>query len=53
MTTFLNKNEFTDTNHFTIEETKSKLSISDDKSFLILHQNIRSFEKKLDKLVNF
>ena len=31
-------NQFSDTNDFTIEETKSKLSYSDDKSFSILFQ---------------
>ena len=31
-------NQFSDTNDFTIKETKSKLSYSDDKSFSILFQ---------------
>ena len=50
---FLNTNQFSDTNCFTIEEKKSKLCCSDDKSFSILHLNIRSLKKKLDKLINF
>ena len=53
MITFLNTNQFSDTNYFTIEETKSKLSCCDNKSFSILHLNIRSFKKNFDKLVNF
>ena len=48
-----NTNQFSDTNDFTIEETKSKLSCCDNKSFSILHLNIRSFKKNFDKLVNF
>ena len=32
---FQNTNQFSDTNYFTIEERKSKLSCKDDKSFLI------------------
>ena len=51
--TFLNRNQFSNTNYFTIEETKSKLSCSDDKSFSIRHLNIRSLKKNFDKLVNF
>ena len=50
---FFNTNQFSDTNYFTIEETKSKPFCSDDKSFSILHLNIRSFKKNFDKLVNF
>ena len=53
MITFFNTNQFSDTNYFTIEETKSKLSCCDNKSFSILHLNIRSFKKNFDKLVNF
>ena len=48
-----NTNQFSDTNYFTIEETKSKLFCSDDKSFSILHLNIRSFKKNFDNLVDF
>ena len=50
---FLNANQFSDANYFIIEETKSKLSCCDNKSFSILHLNIRSFKKNFDKLVNF
>ena len=50
---FFNTNQFSDKNYFTIEETKSKLSCCDNKSFSILHLNIRSFKKNFDKLVNF
>ena len=50
---FFNKNRFSDTNYFTIEETKSKLSCCDNKSFSILHLNIRTFKKNFDLLVNF
>ena len=50
---FFSTNQFSDTNYFTIEETKSKLSCCDNKSFSILHLNIRSFKKNFDKLVNF
>ena len=50
---FLNTYQFSDTNYVTIEETKSKLSCFDNKSFSILHLNIRSFKKNFDKLVNF
>ena len=48
-----NTNQFSDTNYFTIEETRSKLPCCDGKSFSILHLNIRSFKNKFDKLVNF
>ena len=50
---FFNTNQFSDTNYFTIEETKSKLFCSDDKSISILHRNIRSLKKNFDKLVDF
>ena len=50
---FFNINWFSDTNYFTIEETKSKLSCCDNKPFSILHLNIRSFKKNFDKLVSF
>ena len=50
---FFNTNQFSDTNYFTIEETKSKLFCSDDKSFSVLHLNIRSLKKNFDKLVDF
>ena len=53
MITFFNTNQFSATNYFTIEETKSKLSCCDNKSFSILHLNIRSFKKNFDKLVTF
>ena len=53
MLAFFNTNQFSDTNYFTIEETRSKLSCCDNKSFSIRHLNIRSFKKNLDKLVNF
>ena len=46
-------NQFSDTNYFTIEETKSKCFCSDDKSFSILRLNIRRLKKSFDKLVNF
>ena len=46
---FFNANQFSDTNYFTTEEKKSKLSCSDGKSFSILHLNIRSFIKNFDK----
>ena len=39
--------------YFTIEESRSKLSCSDEKSFSILHLNIRSLKKNFDKLVIF
>ena len=48
----LNTNQFSDTNYFTIQETESKLS-HDNKSFSILHLNLRRFKKNFDKLVNF
>ena len=50
---FFNTNQFSDTYYFTIVETKSKLSCCDNKSFSILHLNIKSFKKNFDKLVNF
>ena len=50
---FLNTNQFSDTNYFTIEETKSNLFWSDDKSFSIFHRNLRSLKKNFDKLVDF
>ena len=50
---FFNTNQFFDKNYFTIEETKSKLSCCDNKSFSIFHLKIRSFNKNFDKLVNF
>ena len=50
---FFNTSHFTDSSYFTTEETKSKLSSNDDKSFSILHLNIRSLQKNFEKLVNF
>ena len=50
---FFNANQFSDTNYFTIQDTKSKRSCCDNKSFSILHLNIRIFKKNFDKLVNF
>ena len=49
---FFNINQFSDTNYFTIKETKSKLTL-DNNSFSILHLNIRSFKKNFDESVNF
>ena len=48
-----NTNQFSDANYFTIEKTKSKLFCSNDKSFSILHLNIRSLKKNFEKLVDF
>ena len=50
---FLNANQFSDANYFIIEETKSKLSCCDNKSFSTLHLNIRSFKENFDKLGDF
>ena len=50
---FLNTNQCSDTNYFTIEETKSKRFCSDGKSFSTLHASIRSLKKNFDKLVDF
>ena len=50
---FLNTNQFSNTNYFTMEETKSKRFCSDGKSFSILHVSIRSLKKNFDKLVDF
>ena len=45
---FFNTNQFSDTNYFTIEETKSKHVCSDDKSFSILLMDIRSLKKNFN-----
>ena len=50
---FFNTKQFSYTNYFTIEETKSKHFCSDGKSFSILHLNIRSLKKSFGKLVDF
>ena len=50
---FLNTNQFSDTNYFTMEEMKSTLFCSNDTSFPIIHVNIVSLKKNFDNLVNF
>ena len=44
---FFNANQFSDTNYFTTEEKKSKLSCSDGKSFFNTSSEYKKFYKKL------
>lgn len=53
MMTFLNTNQFNNTNCFTIENNKLKLLCSLYKSFSIHHLNIASLKKNFDNIVIF
>ena len=44
---FLKESYFADTNYFSTEEAKLKISCSKSNSFSLLHLNIRSLQKKL------
>ena len=50
---FFKESHFADTNCFSTEEAKLKISCSKSNSFSLLHLNIRSLQKNFDKLIDF
>ena len=48
---FFKESNFADTNYFSTDEAKLKISCSKSNSLSQLHLNIRSLQKKFDKLI--